>query len=224
MNLAATELVRTSSSIAQIGRSVGYSSVPSFTRAFAAHFGCPPGEFRTSSATQVAQVNRASLEIGQGYKIDVLEQPEMSLVGLWHDGDYMKVGRSFEKVFSVFGVDAHLEDPIGVGVYFQDPSSVEDAGELRSFAGLFAHEQKHIPEGFARYCLPKSYCAMLTFRGPHALLESSYTWFCHEWLPGSGLQVADRPPFELYISNPRTTAPKDLITKVCVPLVRPTSD
>ena len=224
MNLAATELVRTPSSIAQIARSVGYPSAPSFTRAFTAHFGCPPGEFRSSAAKQVAQISRASPEIDSGYEIDVLEQREMSLVGLWHDGDYMTVGRSFEKVFSAFGLEARLEDPIGVGVYFQDPSSVEDVSELRSFAGLIEQEQKHMPEGFVRYCIPKSYCALLTFRGPHALLERAYIWFFHEWLPESGLQVADQPPFELYISNPRTTAPKDLITKVCVPLVKLTSN
>jgi AraC family transcriptional regulator len=39
-----------------------------------------------------------------------------------------------------------------------------------------------------------------------------------EWLPRSGFRVGAGPSYEVYVSDPRTTATEDLVTELYVPL------
>ena len=40
-----------------------------------------------------------------------------------------------------------------------------------------------------------------------------------QWLPASGNEMINQPTFEVYLNNPETTAPKDLITELYISLV-----
>jgi len=55
-------------------------------------------------------------------------------------------------------------------------------------------------------------------RGPYDRLDESYRWLFGQWLPGSGREPADRPCHEIYVNDPGTARPQDLITHICVPL------
>jgi len=219
MNIAAAELIRTTSPIADIGRSVGYPSVQSFTRAFKSHYAQTPGDFR-KTFHKPPLIDASHKLSKQGYEVELVEQPSLRLIGLHHQGDYQGVGRSFAKVFAAnIGVGDADTLPIGVGVYFQDPASFEDQSLLTSFVGVQVNQDTQVPEGFVDYTITASLCAVTTYKGPHASLELPYFWMFGEWLPNSNMELADQAAYEIYTNSPAEVAPEDLVTKVCLPVV-----
>jgi AraC family transcriptional regulator len=60
--------------------------------------------------------------------------------------------------------------------------------------------------------------AVVTHRGPYSRLGETYRWLYGVWLPGSGREPADAPPFEVYRNTPGETPPEDLLTDVHLPL------
>ncbi|MEW8561123.1 MAG: GyrI-like domain-containing protein, partial [Candidatus Thiodiazotropha sp.] len=62
--------------------------------------------------------------------------------------------------------------------------------------------------------IPGGTCASLIFKGPYAELEKPYDWFFGEWLPQSGYEAADFPPFEEYLNDPKDTPPNELLTRI----------
>ena len=59
---------------------------------------------------------------------------------------------------------------------------------------------------------------MLTYKGPYSGIHAAYHSLFGNWLPGSGEEPADQPCYEVYLNNPRDTAPEDLLTEICLPL------
>ena len=59
---------------------------------------------------------------------------------------------------------------------------------------------------------------VLVHTGPYAELERPYRWLFGEWLPASGEEAADAPPFEEYLNDPRTLPPSQWRTAICMPL------
>jgi AraC family transcriptional regulator len=59
---------------------------------------------------------------------------------------------------------------------------------------------------------------VLTFTGPYAGLPAAWDQLYAAWLPASGEEPADSPPFEVYLNSPMDTAQEALVTEICVPL------
>ncbi len=64
--------------------------------------------------------------------------------------------------------------------------------------------------------LPAAEAAMLLYRGPYDAMEPSWRRLM-EWVGRSGRQPAG-PPREVYLNEPGTVAPEDLLTEMVVPL------
>nr|CAA6810300.1 MAG: AraC family transcriptional regulator [uncultured Thiotrichaceae bacterium] len=127
----------------------------------------------------------------------------------------------FEKLFIFAGSNGLMNNQIrSIGMYYDDPQSTAKE-DLRSMACLTvgpegipasddAPEKTQIPAG--RY-------ATLLFKGSYAELEKPYSWFFGEWLPHSGHEADDFPPFEEYLNDPKTTPPGELLTRIHCKLV-----
>jgi AraC family transcriptional regulator len=103
------------------------------------------------------------------------------------------------------------------GVYYDSPGAVATAN-LRSFAGLTAPEG-YRPEGDLRVEeIRPGVAASLVHKGPYAELSRAYDYLYCEWLPASGREPADAPPFEEYLNNPREVPPLEWLTRVSIPL------
>ena len=73
------------------------------------------------------------------------------------------------------------------------------------------------PEGEVELqTIPDGEYVVLTHRGSYNGLAESYCWLYGEWLPSSGREFANRPPFEIYVNNPSETAEEDLVTEICI--------
>ena len=68
--------------------------------------------------------------------------------------------------------------------------------------------------------LPGGEYAVVCHQGPYTGLTATYDFMYGRWLPASGYDPADVPPYEYYLNHPDSTDPEDLLTDVHVPLRR----
>ena len=61
-------------------------------------------------------------------------------------------------------------------------------------------------------------CAVARINGPYSNLSAVAEELMTEWLPSSGFSYDNEPLLNLYVNDPDTTAPEDLLTDFCVPL------
>ena len=61
-------------------------------------------------------------------------------------------------------------------------------------------------------------CAVLTHYGPYTQLGEAYRWLYGIWLPGSGREPRNAPPFEIYYGDPGQAPPEKLRTDIHLPL------
>ncbi|MEW2912883.1 AraC family transcriptional regulator [Leisingera sp. JC11] len=216
LHRAAVWLVMDKMTIAQVAARAGYPNQNSFSRAFSDAYGSSPAAFRRDG--QVRLPNPA-LRTGSYPMYDVITRtdPARRLAGLPHKGAYHEIGKSFE-AFGAICETRQLWPQLGavLGVYFDSPDEVAEA-DLRSFAGAeFAGDA--LPEGMEEVSLPGGRAAVLTYKGPYSGIRAAYHSLFGNWLPQSGEEPTDQPCYEVYLNNPRETAPEDLLTEICLPL------
>lgn len=220
---AAAELIRSDTPIANIAKQVSYGSIEAFSRAFTKQFGDTPSSYREqkkaidiSLEPFVAMLPTREKEYHDMFTVEIIDIEKTPLYGYPHKGDYMEIGSVFEKLFIYAGSNGLLDDKTrSIGLYFDDPQSVA-ADQLRSMACVTSTNpvdpsSDGAPEATE---IPAGKCATLTFKGSYAELEKPYNWFFGEWLPNSGYETADHPPFEEYLNDPKDTPPSELLTRI----------
>ncbi|MEM7025042.1 MAG: GyrI-like domain-containing protein [Pseudomonadota bacterium] len=50
-------------------------------------------------------------------------------------------------------------------------------------------------------------------------MDEAYRYLYGPWLSGAAEELRDAPPYEIYLNDPKDTKPKDLLTKLCLPLI-----
>ncbi len=219
LHYAARLLAKGEKTIESIAKLSNYSSVEAFTRAFTAAYEDTPSRYRKRQQKYQSQLDLpANKEYPMSYKVEICDVPKISLAGLFHQGDYMGIGAAFEKLM----VNASVKGVVGpetrsFGVYYDDPATVKTE-ELRSFAAVTANQRQAESASLEYMAIGGGRHATLTFQGPYAELDPVYDWFYGKWLPNSGEEMADVPPFEEYLNNPREVPANELITIIYLPL------
>lgn len=100
-----------------------------------------------------------------------------------------------------------------------DPATTSPEN-CRYIAAMQMLEQREIPqdEGVALATVEPGKIAVFTHRGPYDMLWKTWQEVFAEWLPESGLVTRSGPVYEMYINNPNTVAPEDLLTEICIPI------
>lgn len=215
---AAGRLVRSQAPVAEIARQVGYRDVTAFTRAFTQAFGLSPAAYRTSGRLQAFQHPHSDKEIKMTYDVTFKDWKTTQLATVRHTGPYMEIGRAFEKL-SAWMVSKNLFGPTTrmMAIYWDDPQSTAPEA-LRSDAGTVVDPDFTPDDGITLQEIPAMRTVSILHKGPYAELQSAYTWLYGTWLPSSGAETADFPPFEEYLNDAKTTPPRDLLTRINVPI------
>lgn len=200
----------------------GYGSLAAFSRSFKSSYGLPPARWRAERRSPVVAPIRhdgdVSMSDTASLPVTIRDLPPMRLAVVSHVGPYMEIGGAFERLRglagarSLFGPTTRM-----LGIYLSDPA-VTPVQDLRSEAGITVGDDVVIDAPLGERRLSGGRHAIWTHRGPYADLEASYRRLFGEWLPASGAEPADAPCLEIYLNDPRTTAPTDLLTEICLPL------
>jgi len=222
---AAAELIRSELSLTEIAKKVSYGSLEAFSRAFTKQFGESPSEYReTKRDTKlkiddqpfIAMLPTEKKRSENMYTIEIMNLDAMNVAYFPHQGDYMEIGSTFEKLF-MYGVSQNLasESTRSFGLYYDDPQTVEQSS-LKSKACATIPKGADLPgeDAPAKMLIPAGRYATLLFEGSYAELEEPYNWFFGEWLPNSGYEAADFPAMEEYLNDPKDTPPNKLLTRI----------
>lgn len=214
---ASSWLLSTNKSIAGIATAVGYPNIQSFTRAFNETFGVPPATFRKNG---VHGIPRRQKSKGNFTMFDVKTEtmPEKRLAALLHKGSYEKIGQCYEQLAKTATTEKLWSRSAGmIGVHYSDPNVVNE-DDLRAHAGLVITDQDPVPQYMEEVLLPAGPCAVLHYKGPYKAIKVAYDFLYGDWLPKSGKEPADLPPYEVYLNDPAETLESELRTNIVVPL------
>lgn len=214
---AAALLLRSNLTQQQIAKQVGYGSVEAFNRAFSKHYGETPHQYRITRVEERVTLlyPKSNKEYTIMYQVEQHTVPAMSLIGVEHKGDYMKIGQAFEKL-SVMASKLGLinENTRFFGIYYDDPKTVEQ--DKLSAKACISVDVTQLPEEhqFELLNIPPSKAVSLLFEGDYPELEKPYDWLFGEYLPQSNYQLKDFPPFEEYLNDAKNTPPQQLLTRI----------
>jgi len=203
--------------VAEIAGLVGYPNTASFSRAFAARFGIAPLAFRRQGVAGPGNP-RFRPPIRLTHRFEIRRLPALRLAALPHSGDYNRIDRVFETLFGIAIARGLMPEVRGtVGVFHDDPA-VTPFAELSSHAAVILGEHVPLSDPLEELHLPGGRHVVVTVTGPFSGLAEAYDQLFNGWLPDSGEEPADSPAYIAYLSNIATTAPRDLVNEIRLPL------
>jgi AraC family transcriptional regulator len=221
LHRAAGYLANGAMPIAEVAERSGYSSLQSFSRTFRAAFGMPPAQYRKQGTHSRFRPALSGDDQMVMREVVIREVPAMNVITVNHVGSYMQIGKAFDSLIGwLAGRNLLSAEMRMIGIFYDDPGIVAEA-ELRSKAGVVLARDVDIDVA-ALVALTPVRCgqyAVLRHRGPYSDMHAAYQWLYGTWLVQSGREAADAPAFEEYLNNPKETAPADLLTEICLPLV-----
>ncbi|MEM7472342.1 MAG: AraC family transcriptional regulator [Pseudomonadota bacterium] len=218
MHRAACWLVQKPWPVAEVAKRVGYPNVGSFTRVFGEEYGLSPVAFRNRGDLTGALPKPQSGDFPM-YPVDIETHENRPLAALEHRGSYLEIGEQFQKAGTIFTTRDLWAGARGmVGLYHDDPNAVAEP-DLRSHAGIVLSEGADVPDGMHAMVAEGGRFAVLHFTGPYAGLKAAYDYLYGQYIPEKGLELRDAPAMEIYLNGPQDTAPDDLKTEVCAPIM-----
>lgn len=234
---AAMQLGHSPESVTQIALGAGYDSVDAFTRAFRAHLGMLPSEYRRRQGHLVAARKRDMTRPLFYHEMPHLPPMEVRIekftprlvAAVRHTGSYDQSGPAWEWLCGALAAQGLLSGAsIAFGVSYDNPD-ITAPEKCRMDAcvslptGLEAdNEQLHRllqhEELFLRHIGVEQEYAVLRIKGAYSLLHPAYRSLFGMWFPQSGREPYNDPGFEIYWNSPQTTPDTDLLTEICIPL------
>lgn len=216
--------------VLQVALGVGFGSGEAFTRAFRAHLGYSPTEWRKSKCDQASgnpdQAPRATRrKTGDSNKrstamnVKLMDRAPVTVAYLRHTGPYgPSITQFWMDRVAPWMETNNLMGRARYGVALDDPHVTKPAQcrydacvEISPGETLTGHaKDKTLPGG--RY-------AVLAFDGPISEIGAAWDYLLGDWLPKSGLQLDARPMFEHYPVDGRYDAKtQSMACEIVVPV------
>ncbi len=230
---AASQLKLGSAPVTRIAFDAGYESHEGFTRSFRAAFGVSPSQFRSCSKIKITTPVPSGLHYrngnavrdftttrsqGKGMKVKIEYREPARVAFMRHVGPYDKVGATWDKLLPLLGKEGLLGgDSLFIGICHDDPE-VTPPDKIR-YDACVSVDESFLPAGeIGVQVIPGGEYAVTTHFGPYQKLGDTYTKLLGRWLPRSGRELRATPCFEVYLNDPQSTEPEDLLTDIYAPL------
>jgi AraC family transcriptional regulator len=232
---AAHDLAFGSRPIIQIALDAGYETHESFTRAFRAALGTPPSEFRQARKPQAVSSSQIRTDASPEYRPRagclLMREAEprharverlraLRVAFIRHVGPYEAVTPVFNRLSE--WVRARQQEPtdmMWIGVPHDNPRVT--AADKRRFDCCVMVTSNIAPAGeIGLREIGGGLYATTTHYGAFDGLSESYGWLGGHFMPSAGLIPRRAPAIEIYLNNPETTAPEQLLTDILLPVER----
>ncbi len=216
-------LVHLDHSVTDIALGAGYETSSAFGRAFLAHFGVSPSEYRKGK-TPVAVKGTRPLGLTETSEENMLKpefrktEPIPVLFVRKTGPYYQSAGEAFETLCRFAGPKGLIGPQTRfIGVSHDDPDvTQEDRFRYDACLTVTGGAKGEGEVGLKN--LPGGSYAVFLHAGPYEQFRSTYREIFGAWLPTSGKQLRDEPSFEVYLNSPDSTPPQDLRTEIWIPL------
>jgi AraC family transcriptional regulator len=230
---AAQRLLYTRDSVTTIAFESGYTTHEAFTRAFRSMTGRAPSTFRrervpNSDLPAPSHVHYAgddrltsftSVETG-GPIMDVTIKTiePMRVAFMRHIGPYSECGKTWDKFLPRLG-SAGLLGPAAsiIGICHDDPE-VTPPEKVRYDCCVTVDDQYTPDGGIGVQIIDGGDYAVTTHHGPYTTIGDTYSKLCGQWIPRNNRRFRAAPCFEIYLNDPESTEPDELLTDIYAPL------
>jgi AraC family transcriptional regulator len=230
---AASQLKLSTAPVTDIAFDAGYESHEAFTRSFREVFGASPTQFRSSTKSRITTTARSGLHYragkpmsdfkatkpgGKSMKEKIEYKEPIRVAFMRHVGPYNEVGATWDKLLPRLGKEGLLgEDVLILGICHDDPE-VSPPEKIR-YDACVTVDESFVPEGeIGVQVIAGGEYAVTTHFGSYQKLGDTYTRLLGQWLPRSGRELRSTPCFEVYLNDPQSTEPEDLLTDIYAPL------
>ncbi len=229
---AAARLKQTDMPVTTIAFEAGYDAHSAFTRAFQRMFGDPPSRFRSNHralrfADAPAGVHYDPHGNATGFDplkgdtaMDVrIEKVEpMKVAFMRHVGPYNEVGEKWDTLMAWAAQEGLLDGrSTMLGICHDDPE-VTPPDKVRYDACLTIDDDLEPDGDIGVQQIVGGEYAVTTHFGSYSRLGETYAKLFGQWMPHNGREPAATPCFEMYLNDPESSEPEELLTDVYVPL------
>jgi AraC family transcriptional regulator len=198
---AARALASGAPDILTLALDADYGSHEAFTRAFRDHFGVTPEAVR--AATRIDNLRLQEPITMDSTLIDNLEAPRFQtgkpllVAGIGERYNHEN-GAGIPGQWQRFHQEvARIPGRIGQVAYGVCCNG-DDAGNFDYIAGVEVSDFSDLPREFSRVRIPEEKYAVFVHRDHISTIRRTVNTIWNQWLPASGLKVADAPNFERY--------------------------
>ena len=230
---AATQLKHTTWSVITIALEAGYETHEGFTRAFRAMFGEAPSRFRSQRRSIPLPTTPSGVHYhpggalndftpvcsgGDRMDVHIKKVEPMRVAFMRHVGPYSECGATWDKLLAWVGSRGLLgPDTIFVGLCYDDPEVT--APERVRYDACVTMDEDCAPEGdVGTQIIPGGQYAVTTHLGTYDKMGETYSELLGQWVPRAGREVRAAPCLEIYLNDPESTDPEDLLTDLYAPL------
>lgn len=230
---AASRLKLSTSPVTDLAFDAGYQSLEAFTRSFRAAFDLSPSEYRRAKRPRLLPASPTGLHYTTGkpiarfktlkpgdktmeVKIHHLEPVRVAFMR--HVGPYSTVGATWDKFVPYMGKEGLLGGDVRfIGICHDDPA-VTPKDKIRYDACVSVDGTFEPSDDIGVQVIAGGDYAVTTHFGPYSKLGNTYAELLGQWLPRSGRELRATPCFEIYLNDPQSTEPEDLLTDIYAPL------
>ncbi len=229
---AAIQLLTTDLSILHVALAAGYESDMAFSRVFKAKAGVLPSAYRKSRQVKFPCLSKSTIryvtnehissfepfidkELNMNVTIKQLDETLVAYVS--HQGPYQECGHAWDTLCTALAPEGLLGgDAKMIGVSYDDPEIT--LPEKIRYEACISVSETFASNDVAFKTIAGGKYAVTTHVGPYEKLNETYQEFFGQWLSQSNYESADKPCLEVYLNDPESTEPEDLITDIYLPL------
>lgn len=212
--------------VTEIGLAAGYETPSAFGRAFAAHFGMSPTEYRRSGGPPPDGSAHPLALTGDDQETPAMTPAQRTIdpipvIFVRRTGPYALASKEAFTALWAFAGPRGLVGPDArmIGLSHDDPN-VTDEGRCRYDACLSVDPGRppRVEGEVGQKTIAGGRYAVFLHQGPYERLQQTFDAIFKGWLPRSGEQLREAPCFELYLNTPVDTPPDALRTEIWLPL------
>ncbi|WP_444997136.1 AraC family transcriptional regulator [Aliikangiella sp. IMCC44359] len=214
------QLLHSKESITQIAFDAGYDSQQAFNKAFKLMFNGTPTECRQQKLS-FYQPQLLIRKI-QAMKVEIQKIKPIQVLSTRARGDYSDAANeAWGKLMKFMYSNKLMEkDTQMFGISHDDPS-VTEPDHIRYDACVSNGQKIKTSGDVIRNVIEGGLYGVFLHKGSYQGLKETYQAIFLDWLPESGYQLRDLPPFEKYLNrDPRKTKPENLRTEIFIPITQ----
>ena len=216
---AARALRETPREVSEIALEAGYETPSAFARAFARHFGATPSSFRAATDPPIVPPHALPKLRGRPMEFQIETLPALQLLAVRRTGRYRdSAPQAFDELLRLAHAHRLIEaDTMFAGLSYDSPDSALES-ELR-YDACFTTRAATAPQGLHLIDHPAGRYAVYLHKGPYQMIEHVFDRLFDAVIFSGAHELRESPCVEIYLNDPTTVAPTELLTNVCIPVL-----
>lgn len=215
-------------SVLEIALSSGYEGPESFARAFKKLLGATPSDVRRNPELALrrapyedaSRARRRLMVPGiEQAAVSIVDFPETRVAALEHRGDPERLGASIRR-FIEWRKREKLPPKTSdtFNIFYDDPAGADPCDFRMDLCAATERDIAPNDEGIVAKVIPAGRCALLRHVGPEEGFVRALEYLYAEWLPRSGEELRDFPPFCRRVRFFPDVPEHEAVTEIFLPL------